>query len=103
MPLLAAFLGPLLRGIYKLYLGLQAQNWAMRIAIVAALATLYVACVATFTAMIIPWFGAILETGFGMLLGLLFPPASGTVVASLGMFWACVLAKRLTVRLMKAF
>ena len=101
MPLLATLFMGLMSGIYKLMLAMFGVKWAIRITAVTALAGLYVACALTFAVMIVPWFSAFIATQFGMLLGLLFPPAAGTVVASLGTFWACILAKRYTVKLIK--
>jgi len=101
MPILATLLLGLLNGVYGLALAMFGAQWAIRITAATTIAGLYVACALTFTLMIVPWLSAFAATQFGILLGLLFPPLAGTVVASLGTFWACILAKRYTVRLIK--
>lgn len=101
MPLLAAILIKLLGGIYGLALAMFGAQWAIRITAAGTLAALYIACAITFSFMIVPWLAGILATSYGMLLGLLFPAAAGTVVASLGTFWACILAKRYSAKLVK--
>ena len=44
-----------------------------------------------FTGLIGPWLGTLFSSTYGQLLGLLFPPISGTVVASLAGYWSCVI------------
>jgi hypothetical protein len=102
MPLLAKLLEKLLDGLYGLGLGIFGAKWAIRISSAATLAGLYVACAIAFSQVIVPWLSGWLDTTFGMLLGLLFPPVAGTVLASLVTLWSCVLAKRYTVKLIKA-
>lgn len=101
MPLLAALFVKLMSWVYGLALAMFGAKWAIRITAVGTLAGLYIGCAVTFSLMIVPWLSALLATQFGILLGLLFPPVAGTVVASLGLFWSCVLAKRYTVKLLK--
>jgi hypothetical protein len=101
MPLLAALLYKVLGWIYAGSLAIFGAQWATRITAATTIAGLYIACALTFSVMIIPWLAGWLATGFGMLLGLLFPPVAGTVIAALGTFWACILAKRHSVRLIK--
>lgn len=102
MPILSTLLLRLLGGVYAVSLAMFGAQWAVRVTAATTIAGLYVACAITFTVMIGPWFLAFASTQFGLLLGLLFPPVAGTVVASLGTFWACILAKRYSVRLIKA-
>lgn len=101
MPLLAALFVKLLGGVYGLMLAMFGVKWAIRITAALTLAGLYIGCAVTFTLMIGPWLAGLVATSFGYLLGLLFPPVAGTVIASLGTFWACILAKRYTVKLLK--
>jgi len=103
MPLLALLLKGIFLAAARIWIGLQAQNWAVRIAIVAALAAAYVACVVGFSTVVSAWWGMFTTTGYGAVVGLAFPPISGTVLAGLIGLWGCILAKRLTVRLLKAF
>lgn len=101
MPLLAKLLAWLMGNVYGLVAAMFGAKWAVRVTAITTLAGLYVACAITFSVMIIPWLAAFAGTQFGLLLGLLFPPVAGTVVASLGTFWACILAKRYSAKLIK--
>jgi hypothetical protein len=101
MPLFAGLFVKMLSAVYGLMAAMFGAAWAVRITAAVALAGLYVACAITFSIMIVPWFSGLIATKFGILLGLLFPPAAGTVLASLGTFWACILAKRYSVKLIK--
>lgn len=56
---------------------------------------------ATFTAWIGPLFGALVNTSYGFILGLLFPPISGTIVAGLMLYRMCVVGVKYTSRLVK--
>jgi len=80
------------------FLGLRA---AYRITAITALAGIYLSCIAVFTVMIVPWFAAIVSTGYGALLGLLFPPIAGTVVGALMVYRMCVVGVKYTSSLMK--
>lgn len=98
-------IGVLFKGAWEKYfefiarfLGMRA---AFRITALSALAAIYLSCIAVFTVMIGPWFAAIVSTGFGYLLGLLFPPIAGTVVASLMIYRMCVVGVKYTSTLMK--
>lgn len=101
MPIFAALFVKTLGGVYALMLAMFGAKWAVRITAAATIAGLYIGCAVTFTAMIGPWLIMFAGTQLGMVLGLLFPPMAGTALASLGTFWACILAKRHTVRLIK--
>jgi hypothetical protein len=98
-------LGSLTKGLWEklfdLLAGFLGVKYATRMTAVLLLASIYLACVATFTVMIAPWFAAIVSTGFGALLGLLFPPISGTIVASLMVYRMCVVGVKYTTRLIK--
>ncbi|WP_305806760.1 hypothetical protein [Stenotrophomonas sp. YIM B06876] len=91
MPLLAAFLGSIGTGIYALLVSLFGAKIAARLAAVLTLATIYISCVAFFMTLIEPWLAGLFSSTYGQLLGLLFPPISGTVVAGLGTYWTCVI------------
>lgn len=67
---------------------------ATRLAAVMLLATLYVACLAVFVALVSPWMSSVFSSAYGQLIGLLFPPVAGTVVAGLGTFWASIISFR---------
>lgn len=74
---------------------------ATKVSAILALATIYISCVAYYSSMIVPWLEAALITQFGALLGLLFPPVSGTVLAGLVGYWTCVAGARYTATLLK--
>ena len=101
MPLFAGFLGAWLVRLYDFMVLLTGEKWGLRLTAAITIAGLYVACAVTFTAMIGPWLVGLLSTAYGYVLGLLFPPVAGSVLASLGVWWACILAKAHTVRLLK--
>lgn len=101
MPLLAGLLLGLLGNVYRLAFLMFGAQWAIRITAASTIAALYVGCAVTFTVMLGPWLASWASTGFGMLLGLLFPPIAGSVLASLAVFWTCILAKRHTKRLIQ--
>ena len=86
-------------------LAIHASAIARRLLFVAWLGALYVGCVLTFSNMIAPWFSGLLGSPSGSgqvvgnVIGLLFPPVAGTVLASLVIFWGCVAAMRYTSKL----
>ena len=83
-------------------LAMQASAIARRLIFVAWLGGLYVACVVAFTTTVSPWFSAITSSGaYGAVLGLLFPPISGTVLGYLVVYWGTVAALRYTTHLSK--
>jgi len=79
-----------------LVVAIQASKVAQRWLLVAYIGGIYVACVKTFSDMVAPWFSGLLQAGgaTGATVGLLFPPVSGTVLASLLLFWTCVVSVR---------
>lgn len=83
-------LGALGSSLFALIAGLTGARIAARLTAVLALATIYLSCVVYFTTMVAPWIGAVFTNQYGQLLGLLFPPVSGTVIASLVGYWGCV-------------
>lgn len=101
MPLLAAFLGAIASKFFGLFVAMFGALWGVRIAAAVALGTGYVACVLYWSSLILPWLSSILNTQYGYLLGLLFPPVSGTVLAGLVAFWTCVAVQKYTSTLIK--
>ena len=92
MPLFAALFSAISSSIFGLIVAAFGAKIAVRLTAVASVAALYAACVAVFNGMISPWIEAIFSTQYGQLLGLLFPPVSGTIMASLIAYWTSVLA-----------
>ena len=91
MPLLATLLASVGSGIYSLIAAIVGAKIATRLTAVAALAAIYISCSAFFMGLIEPWLATLFSSTYGQLLGLLFPPISGTVVASLAGYWSCVI------------
>lgn len=90
MPILAKMLAALGASIFALIAGITGAKMATRLIAVASLATIYLSCVVYFSTMIAPWIGSVFAGQYGQLLGLLFPPISGTIIASLSGYWGCV-------------
>lgn len=102
MPLFAKLFAATSALALKMVLLLVHGYWAVRIAVITAMATAYIACIALFVTVISPLFSAFVSTQYGQVVGLAFPPMAGTVVAALVGLWACILAKNFTTRLLKA-
>lgn len=96
MPLLATLLQALIGNATALWLAVRSAEQAVRLTAVGLLAAAYVACVAFWTTIVDPLIGALFSTVYGQLLGLAFPPLSGTVIAGLVGLWGCIVAKRYT-------
>lgn len=101
MPLLATLLSGLGTALYGLFAAMLASKVAIRMAAVAALAAIYISCVVYFSTMVGPWLGGIVSSTYGQLLGLLFPPIAGSVMASLAAYWTCVIGLKYTSSLTK--
>lgn len=88
MPLLAALLQGLF-GALAVWLG----RWfgiqvAGRLAAVGTMFTLMAALMAAFNAAVAPLAAAAFSTQYGQVLGLAFPPAAGTCLATYAALWA---------------
>lgn len=98
-------IGQLTKGLWQKFFeilaGFLGVKYATRITAVTLMATIYLACVATFTMWIGPLFIAITTTSYGFILGLLFPPIAGTMVAGLMVYRMCVVGVKYTTRLLK--
>lgn len=94
MPLLAAFLGGAIARIFSFLAAAFGAQWGMRLTVMLAIAAGYVAFVGVFSAVVAPMFGTVFATQYGQLLGLLFPPAAGSVLAAMVGLWAAVLGYR---------
>lgn len=101
MKLLGTLTQTVFEKLFNFIAGFLGVKYATRITAIAILAAGYISCVGVFTTMIVPWFGALVGTAYGALLGLLFPPVAGTVIAALFSYKMCVVALRYTSRLMK--
>lgn len=90
MPFLGSILGAIGSSLFALIAAITGVKMAARLSAVAALAVIYISCVVYFTQVIGPWIGNVFSSQYGQLLGLLFPPIAGTVLASLIGYWGCV-------------
>ena len=102
MPLLANLLALIGGKIASLMALLQGSKIALRIQGVMFIAGLYVAAMLAFSQLIAPWIASVFNTMYGQLLGLLFPPVAGTVMAALAGYWAVVISTRYFSSLTKA-
>jgi hypothetical protein len=101
MPLLGSLLLSLLKPIFNLIAAAIGMKAAIRLTAVATLATIYLSCVIYFTTMVGPWLETVFLTAYGQFLGLLFPPVSGSVLASLSAYWICVAGQKYVAKLTK--
>lgn len=101
MPQLAALLLSIGKPIFDLIAALVGVRNAIRITAVGTLATIYLSCVIYFTQMVGPWLSGVFATTYGQLLGLLFPPISGSVLAGLSAYWICVAGQKYVAKLTK--
>lgn len=91
MPLFASLLSAIGGAIFALIASLVGAKIAVRLIGVASLATIYISCVVYFSSIVGPWIAGVFASQYGQLLGLLFPPVAGTVIASLSAYWTCVI------------
>ncbi len=101
MPLLAAFLGSIGTSIYAVMLTMFGAKIATRLAAVMLLATIYISCLSLFIGLVSPWLSAVFSSAYGQLIGLLFPPIAGSVVAGLGTYWTCIIGVKYVSNLTK--
>ena len=91
MPLLGALIQALVGRTLAFFSGIFGAALGLKLTAAVALAAGYVAAVVAFSAFVGPLFGAVFNTQFGYVLGLLFPPVSGTVLAGLVTYWGAVI------------
>lgn len=94
MTVFASLIGWIAAKFGALIVAVQASRYAARVAVLTAIASSYVALVVGFNAFVDPLWSALVGHEYGQLLGLLFPPVSGTVLAGLVTLWTGVLAYR---------
>lgn len=100
MPLLAQLLQTLLGNAYRFEVLWRTKQVAYRIWLVGVIGAAYVACVVGWSTLIRPLLAQIFTTGYGMVLGLAFPPLAGTVVAAVAAVWGCIVAKKYTMKML---
>jgi len=102
VPIFAALVNAIGVKFFALLLAMFGAKYAVRLAALTALAALYAAGLVAFSALISPWIGAVFNTQYGQLLGLLFPPVAGTVLAALAAFWSVVIVQKYSATLLKS-
>lgn len=98
MPLLAALIKGLFGSAISLMLALVAARESIRLSGVLILAGVYLVAVVAYSSFISPLIGSLFSTSYGQVLGLAFPPISGTIIVGLSALWVTLLAKRYVVR-----
>lgn len=93
MPAFALLVKVALGNMYALYLALTSAKLSVRIAAAGIMAAAYVACVVGFTVFIAPLVASMFQTSYGQVIGLAFPPISGTVLGGIVTLWGCLVAK----------
>lgn len=101
MPLLGALLSAIGSSIFGIIASIVGAKIAVRLIAAATLAGIYISCVLYFSALVGPWLAGFFSTGFGALLGLLFPPISGTVIAGLFGYYTCIAGAKYVTTLTK--
>lgn len=101
MPILAQFIAALFTALSSFLLKLFVARVALRVAAVAAIAGFGTLLLAAFNAYVAPLAASLFSTSYGQLLGLIFPPIAGTVLAGLLALWAAALTYRLQVQAVK--
>lgn len=101
MPLLAALLKPLLLHLAAVWFALTKTQLGIRVAVAVGIAGTYVACVTGFTVFIAPLISALFSTSYGQVIGLAFPPVSGTVLAGIVGLWVSLVAKNYYLKTIK--
>jgi len=98
MPLFAQLFSSVFTAFAAFLLQFFASKVAVRVAAIAAVVALGTALLVLFNLAVAPFVLAMFSTNFGQLLGLVFPPVAGTVVAAIITLWGACLTYRLQVR-----
>lgn len=98
MPLLAALIKALFGSAISIFVALATLRESIRLSGVLLLAGLYLTSVVAYSSFISPLLSSLFSTSYGQVIGLAFPPISGTVIAGLSALWASLLVKRYIVR-----
>ena len=94
MPILAALISSIATALFTLMTAMVGAAWAVRITAAVTLAGIYLSCVVFYTAKVSEWIGLLFITQYGQLLGLLFPPMAGSIVAGMVAYYSCIVGKR---------
>jgi hypothetical protein len=92
MPILGQLLVSIFGGLSALLTGIFGAKVAIRVAAFSAFLGFGAALLLVFNTVVSPLVGGMFSTSYGQLLGLAFPPISGTCVAAIASVWsACAL------------
>lgn len=94
MPILSLLIKALFMNAYSLVIALKSTETAIRFTAIAILAAAYISCVVGFTTFIQPLLSNLFNTQYGQVVGLAFPPISGTIITGIVTLWGCIVAKR---------
>lgn len=94
MPIFAALVTSIASSLFAFMSAMVGAAWAVRITAAVTLAGIYISCVIFYTQKVSEWIGMVFVTQYGQLLGLLFPPVSGSVVAGMVAYYGCIVGKR---------
>lgn len=92
MPVLAALILGIFNKGFNFFVVHLGFKFATRITVAASLGAGYVALLVLFNSTIVPFLNALFNTSYGTVIGLAFPPISGTVVTGLALLWSAKLA-----------
>lgn len=93
MPVLSALIKALFGNASALFLAISSARLSVQMLGVSILAAAYVSCLVFFTTVIDPLLGLLFQSLYGQLIGLLFPPVSGTIFAGFSGLWGCIVLK----------
>lgn len=95
MPLLGVFLQGAITAVVAFFADLFAKRIAIRVLAGAAMLAVVTALMLVFNTQLAPLAAQLFSTQYGQFLGLLFPPASGTCLATIATVWVACVSYRL--------
>lgn len=98
MPLLGQLFSSLFAAAVASLFRLFGAKVAVRMLAISGIAALGATLLAVFNGLVAPMAAALFTTAYGQLLGLVFPPISGTVVTGLVALWIACAVYRLKLR-----
>lgn len=88
MPILGGLLVSLFTGLGGLFSAIFGAQMAVKLAAVAAFLSFGLVLLGVFNAVVAPIAAAAFSTSYGQVIGLAFPPISGTCVAAVAAVWS---------------
>lgn len=87
MPVFAAMVLAIFNRLFSFLVTWLGFKFALRVSVLGSLAALYTSGLLAFQSFISPLIAALFSTSYGQVIGLAFPPISGTVVVGLVSLW----------------